>query len=280
MRKIKRWMTAIIFLGLTGLCVLIVLRPDLPWRLGQCIRWQLAENPLSVYLPARTEHITPPQDESPALLLINEAHRLSEEMIPVVGPYADSGAVTAICLQHDFAELAAAAKAATGEPLLIRDDFRTHQEQKALYEADPQLAAPPGTGEHELGLALDVCVRGFGGYSFLKTAAGRFVGENAWRYGFIIRYPDGGEAVTGIPYEPWHLRWVGEPHAAILTQSGLCLEEYGSLLGGTGEASFWQWEDWIVSRQPVGADYLAPSGMPLVSFCPDNTGYVILTWRR
>ena len=53
--------------------------------------------------------------------------------------------------------------------------------------------------------------------------------KNAWRYGFILRYPEGGEEITGFTYQPWHYRYVGEEAASRISSLGVTLEEYISL---------------------------------------------------
>lgn len=65
---------------------------------------------------------------------------------------------------------------------------------------------------------------------FADTAAFRWLCENAEQYGFILRYPKEAESVTGITYEPWHWRYVGAENAALLNQSGLCLEDAVAVL--------------------------------------------------
>lgn len=64
------------------------------------------------------------------------------------------------------------------------------------------------------------------GYAFGTSAAGRWVRANAARFGFIIRYPSGKQKYTGIPHEPWHLRYLGGDHATKVKASGLTLEQY------------------------------------------------------
>ena len=88
--------------------------------------------------------------------------------------------------------------------------------------------AVPGTSEHQLGLALDIVDKS---YQMLEedqqdTPAQQWLMANCWRYGFILRFPKDKEAVTGITYEPWHYRYVGEEVAKTITEGGLCLEEY------------------------------------------------------
>ena len=69
-------------------------------------------------------------------------------------------------------------------------------------------------------------MKNYAGESFIKSESGQFINENCGDYGFIIRYPIFGEKKTGIPYEPWHLRYVGYPHSRIINQSKITFEEY------------------------------------------------------
>ena len=88
--------------------------------------------------------------------------------------------------------------------------------------------AYPGTSEHNLGLAIDILVKGNRDLSenFEKTAQFKWLSENAENYGFILRYPKDKTNITEIIYEPWHYRYVGIEHAKKMNQLGLCLEEY------------------------------------------------------
>lgn len=88
--------------------------------------------------------------------------------------------------------------------------------------------AYPGTSEHNLGLAIDILVKGNRDLSenFEKTAQFKWLSENAENYGFILRYPKDKTSITEIIYEPWHYRYVGVEHAKKMNQLGLCLEEY------------------------------------------------------
>ena len=88
--------------------------------------------------------------------------------------------------------------------------------------------AVPGTGEHELGLAADLMDES---YPYLdeeqeNTPTQRWLMENSWRYGFILRYPNGTTEITGILYEPWHYRYVGRGPAEEIHRMGVTLEEY------------------------------------------------------
>ena len=62
--------------------------------------------------------------------------------------------------------------------------------------------------------------------AFAKKAAYTWLKDNAWKFGFILRFPEGKEDITNISFEPWHYRFVGRYHAKAIYDSGLCLEEY------------------------------------------------------
>ena len=127
--------------------------------------------------------------------------------------------------------MVAAAKA-DGISLWIVSGYRSYQTQQAVYnnyvanngqaQADTY-SARPGHSEHQTGLAFDINQIS---YSFGETPAGKWVAEHAAEYGFIIRYPQEKQEITGYVYEPWHLRYLGTETAMAVYQSGLCLEEY------------------------------------------------------
>lgn len=101
----------------------------------------------------------------------------------------------------------------------------------AVKEAGRWVAVP-GTSEHETGMALDLVSYG---YQLLNerqenTPEQKWLMEHCWEYGFILRYPKDKTEITGIGYEPWHYRYVGRETAAKLHESGLCLEEYLTVL--------------------------------------------------
>ena len=92
--------------------------------------------------------------------------------------------------------------------------------------------ARPGASEHNLGLAVDIVSGDWYTYNndltaeFENTELFGWLEENAHKYGFILRYPEGKTEITGIEYEPWHYRYVGTEHATAITEQGICLEEY------------------------------------------------------
>jgi zinc D-Ala-D-Ala carboxypeptidase len=125
---------------------------------------------------------------------------------------------------REFSEMIAAAKKEGVLNFLITSGFRGFEEQSVLYqEMGSDYALPAGHSEHNLGLAIDV------GSTQMKMAdapEGKWIEENAWKYGFILRYPKDKTEITGIQYEPWHIRYVGLPHSTIMKEKNFALEEY------------------------------------------------------
>lgn len=114
-----------------------------------------------------------------------------------------------------------------GLNLYLKSAYRPYSNQKAIFKRRSKNAglehannyiAIAGASEHQLGLAVDVISTKFKllNDKFAKTPEGEWIAENAHKYGFIIRYQKEHEAVTGINFEPWHLRYVGEETAKIL----------------------------------------------------------------
>jgi len=106
-------------------------------------------------------------------------------------------------------------------------------EEAALAEAK-RWVAPPGTSDHHTGLALDIVTPEHQvlNHAFYNTPAGQWMAEHSWEYGFVIRFPEDKQEITGITYEPWHLRFVGKEHAAEMHKNNECLEEYVARLYG------------------------------------------------
>ena len=99
--------------------------------------------------------------------------------------------------------------------------------EKATQAANRRVAKG-GHSEHHLGLAFDINVPG---EAFRKTKQCEWLALNCVRYGFIIRYTEDKESITGTTAEPWHVRYVGEWHAKKMQRENLCLEEYISKYG-------------------------------------------------
>jgi D-alanyl-D-alanine carboxypeptidase len=112
--------------------------------------------------------------------------------------------------------------------------------QSVLYNngANSAFALPPGHSEHHTGLAADILIVGVSQAEMSNSAGGRWLADNSYRYGLILRYPQGATHITGIEFEPWHFRYVGRPHAYYMQQNNLVLEEYIELIQNTGGISF------------------------------------------
>ena len=105
----------------------------------------------------------------------------------------------------------------------IYSAWRSHEAQKEIYAASQSgYAALPGCSEHEAGLAIDIDYAG----DDPELVYTDWLQKNSWRFGYILRYPREREHITGIPYERWHFRYVGEELATVLHENGWTLEEY------------------------------------------------------
>ncbi|KMJ57776.1 hypothetical protein AB685_13075 [Bacillus sp. LL01] len=123
-----------------------------------------------------------------------------------------------------FLEMVVAAKKEGVRNFTISSGYRNFEEQQAIYEEiGADYALPAGFSEHNLGISLDV---GSTQMAMDKALEGKWIEKNAWKYGFILRYPKDKTEITGIQYEPWHIRYVGLPHSAIMKEENLALEEY------------------------------------------------------
>lgn len=140
-------------------------------------------------------------------------------------------------------EMFAACKADIGITLKAVSGYRSYQRQSTIYqnkldrvktkEKADQFVARPGASEHQLALAMDVGQKNDDvnlTSSFGKTKGGKWVAEHCWEYGFILRYQEGWEDVTGYSYEPWHVRYVGKENAKKIHEANMPLETYLLLL--------------------------------------------------
>ncbi len=106
--------------------------------------------------------------------------------------------------------------------------FTSKVMDRGVYVAN-MTSAKPGESEHQTGLAMDVTSPSANfalTQYFGETREGRWLKVNAPKYGFIIRYPQGKESITGYSYEPWHIRYVGESAARFIMAEKMTLEEY------------------------------------------------------
>ena len=117
----------------------------------------------------------------------------------------------------------------------IRSCYRDAERQVLLFERDPVsgLTARPGQSEHQTGLAMGIGTWRGPFLSEANAAHRDWVARHCWDFGFVVRYPEGHEDVTGIAFEPWHLRFVGREVAQEMKRHGWVLEEWHeAMLGG------------------------------------------------
>lgn len=125
-----------------------------------------------------------------------------------------------------------------GHQLYVLSAYRSYQKQIETYnywvrsagqsEAD-RASAKPGHSEHQLGTTIDftsLSVQLGVNSDFGQTPEGKWLAENAYKYGFVMSYPEGSEDVTGYKYEPWHFRYVGTSYAERIYKSGTVPVEY------------------------------------------------------
>lgn len=169
------------------------------------------------------------------ILLVNSENRLPADYVPeeLVNLYENRHsfrlASSEIYLARECYEpmerMFAAAEAADMNGYTVTSGYRDYNRQAEIYaESEPGYAQEPGASEHQTGLAFDVTVSTSEGFE--NTPQYGWLMDNAHKFGFIQRYPANKVDKTGIAYEPWHYRYVGEEVAAKIKKSGMCLEEF------------------------------------------------------
>ena len=150
---------------------------------------------------------------------------------PVPSSYNPGGLTSEF--NNAFNEMKNAA-AAAGYNIWVQSGFRSYNTQNNLYNnyaardgyaAADTYSARPGHSEHQTGLAADINVIDD---DFGNTPEGKWLNDNAWKYGFILRYTKNGVSETGYKYEPWHFRYVGKDLAPKLYNNGnwITMENY------------------------------------------------------
>lgn len=195
-------------------------------------------------------------DDGGILRLVNRDKRITMHYAPsdLVTPRVGTrkkGMEERIQLREEAAraleKLFEAARQEAGHTLYAASGYRSYGIQQILFNQKVQTVgsrdqaqktvAPPGTSEHQLGLAMDIqspsqlnLNRSFG-----DTPEGQWVAQNAPRFGFIIRYKREWTGITGYLYEPWHLRYIGVAHALAVTALDVPLEHYVAAIEGLPE---------------------------------------------
>lgn len=119
--------------------------------------------------------------------------------------------------------------------VMVNSAHRSYEQQKEILDSkikqlgeDQQIAQQPGFSEHHTGYAFDFAIypKNKNGSTFINADEYSWIYDNCHKYGFILRYPEGKTAITGIAPESWHFRYVGVPHSTYMQDKGKTLEEY------------------------------------------------------
>jgi zinc D-Ala-D-Ala carboxypeptidase len=176
-----------------------------------------------------------------------------------------------------FLEMVEAAQQDNVSHFILNSGYRGMEEQEKLYEEmGPAYAMPSGYSEHNVGSALDI---GSTQMKMEHAPEGKWLEDHSWKYGFILRYPKDKVAITGTVFEPWHFRYVGLPHSAIMKQNNFSLEEYLDYLkdkrsisvtndGKIYEINYYPVDQEMTIKVPISSNY---------EISGDNMGGVIVT---
>lgn len=194
--------------------------------------------------PKATPTPTPEPDALPRIDIESWQYVLASATSPI-GDYAPPQLVTvengqqfdsraAVSLQNFIA-----AARAEGLSVCLSSAYRDYYTQQYLYnrkveqlggdkDAAARIVLPPGTSEHQLGLCADITDQFYEvkNESLENTAMFQWMQAHCAEYGFIVRYPKDKQDITGVMYEPWHFRYVGEDAAQYMVAHNLCLEEF------------------------------------------------------
>ena len=180
-----------------------------------------------------------PVSEEWNLIIVNRWNELPEDYSVELTELSNGQTVDSRIYPY-LQEMFDAARAEGIYPI-VREGYRTAEEQQEILDEKIQIyinqgysqsraertakewVALPGTSEHQLGIAVDINADKS---KCSNEEVYTWLAENAYKYGFVLRYPMGKQEITGTSYEPWHYRYVGEEAALEIYEQGICLEEY------------------------------------------------------
>lgn len=200
----------------------------------------------TINLGLNEEYYKNPSDtdiEKESLMLVNKYTKLSEDYIPknlvsVSRTYSwgEEGSIQVIDYVYEaFLEMAKAAKE-EGHSLMINSAYRSYISQKEVYETYEKsygkdyadsIAARPGFSEHQSGYSLDIfSLASSSQTTFKDSDTYNWLINNCYKFGFILRYPESKENITGFNFESWHYRFVGSEAATFISNNNLTFDEY------------------------------------------------------
>ncbi len=179
---------------------------DTEWQLLLVNRW----NPI-------------PENFDVTLVTLSGGHQVDERIYPNLQKMFDDAREDGI-----FPMIYSSYRTTQKQQQLMEDEINKYRQEGYSQREAKKIAetwvARPGTSEHQIGLALDITSADK--KSQEPAIVWKWLHENSYRYGFILRYPENKTDITGISSEPWHFRYVGEEAAAEIYRRGICLEEY------------------------------------------------------
>ncbi len=185
------------------------------------------------------------EEEKPwNLVLVNDEHSMEEGYMPDLAEVTEGYSVDSRIAEAAKQMLAVAKE--QGMHIVLCSAYRSVERQESIfnecmnehvrngmsyweaYDETSRSVAEPGTSEHALGLALDLISNQYSELDDRQehTKEAKWLKDNCYKYGFILRYPPEKTEITGIIYEPWHYRYVGVEHATKIMELGITLEEY------------------------------------------------------
>ena len=238
----KRWMAALLLMVLTMLCLPAAGAEDMP-------PW---DYPLAPEILRNLEgYITLTNREN--LLVSTFA---PDDLVSVTAKRTGKCQLRKEANEALNAMFASAQEA--GYTLYVKSAYRTYQTQKTMYNnrldknngKDDGLVAYPGSSDHQTGLGVDILNYAWTqkdgmNKEFAKTAEAQWMAAHCQEFGFVLRYMEDKEAVTGIKFEPWHFRYVGPEAAAYIMGNHLSLEEFTQ-----------EWQAYIQDYEARGGDFV------------------------
>ena len=191
-----------------------------------------------------------PEDRDAYLILVNPDNPVGkdykpDDLEPLVDTRSDrSKRYMRLYAAKSLEAFLKEARANGCKDVTVTSAYRSYDSQKEIFDGDVERfmsqgmtreeaiakerldTAYPGESEHQTGLAVDMHNLSSAQLKFKDTYEAQWLAENAWKFGFILRYLPGKEDITTYTYEPWHFRYVGRYHAQRIYEMGMCLEEY------------------------------------------------------
>lgn len=175
------------------------------------------------------------------IVLVNKTYRLEDSYVPKDLVEVDIEFLPEATEEERYMTKEAAnalkrlVEGAAKDGVMLRglSGYRSYETQRTLYNYNIEVngqsyadryVAPPGGSEHQLGEGMDLAAQG--GWITEGCQEAQWIASNAHKYGFIVRYENGKENVTGYNYEPWHVRYVGKEIAEKIFKNSITLEEY------------------------------------------------------